>query len=61
MTTKCLIVDDEPLARKVIINHLQSFDDIEIVAECSNAIEADQSLRKNKIDIVFLDIEMPKT
>ncbi len=60
MKTKCLIIDDEPLARKVIKSHLQNFEDIEIVAECSNAIEAGAELRKNKIDLVFLDIEMPK-
>lgn len=60
MKTKCLIVDDEPLAIKVIKNHLQSFEDIEIVAECSNAIETDKYLRENKIDLIFLDIEMPK-
>ncbi|NPA44364.1 MAG: response regulator transcription factor [Chlorobi bacterium] len=60
MKTKCIIVDDEPLAIKVIKNHLQSFDDIEIVAECNNAIEADKIIRENDIDLVFLDIEMPK-
>ncbi len=60
MKTKCIIVDDEPLAIKVIKNHLQSFEDIEIVAECNNAIEADKILRENNIDLIFLDIEMPK-
>ena len=60
MKTKCIIVDDEPIARKIIRNHLTHFEDIEIVAECSNAIEAGNELRKQKIDLVFLDIEMPK-
>lgn len=60
MKTKCIIVDDEPLAIKVIKNHLSSFEDIEIVAECENAIEAEKELRQSKIDLVFLDIEMPK-
>ncbi len=60
MKTKCIIVDDEPLAIKVIKNHLLNFDDIEIVAECSNAIEADKILREKNIDLIFLDIEMPK-
>ena len=60
MKTKCLIVDDEPLAIKVVKNHLQSFEDIEIVAECSNVIETDKYLREHKIDLIFLDIEMPK-
>ena len=57
---KCIIVDDEPLAINVIKNHLSHFDDIEIVAECSNALEAGNALRNNKADLVFLDIEMPK-
>ncbi|MCF6364988.1 MAG: LytTR family DNA-binding domain-containing protein [Bacteroidales bacterium] len=60
MKTKCIIVDDEPLAIKVIKNHLQSFKDIEIVAECSNAIETDKILREKNVDLIFLDIEMPK-
>jgi len=60
MKTKCIIVDDEPLAIKVIKNHLQSFEDIEIVAECSNAIDTDKILREKNIDLIFLDIEMPK-
>jgi DNA-binding LytR/AlgR family response regulator len=60
MKTKCIIVDDEPIARKIIRNHLSHFEDIEIVAECSNAIEAGKELRKQKIDLIFLDIEMPK-
>ncbi len=60
MEAKCIIVDDEPLARNVIKNHLQHFEDIEIVAECANALEAGNALRSNKIDLIFLDIEMPK-
>lgn len=60
MKYKCLIVDDEPLAIKVVKNHLQSFEDIEIIAECSNAIETDKYLREHNIDLIFLDIEMPK-
>lgn len=60
MKIKCIIVDDEPLAINVIKNHLKHFEDIEIIDECSNALEAGTSLRNNKIDLIFLDIEMPK-
>ncbi|NPA67080.1 MAG: response regulator transcription factor [Chlorobi bacterium] len=60
MKAKCLIIDDEPLARKVIKSHLQSFENIEIVAECANAFEAGIVLRENNIDLIFLDIEMPQ-
>lgn len=60
MKKRCLIVDDEPLARKVIKSHLKDFSDIEIAGECENALQAGEFLRKEKIDLMFLDIEMPK-
>ncbi|MEA2042637.1 MAG: response regulator transcription factor [Bacteroidota bacterium] len=60
MNTRCLIVDDEPLARKVIKSHLKDFSEIEIVGECENALQATELLRKETIDLIFLDIEMPK-
>lgn len=60
MKTKCIIVDDEPLAINVVKNHLKSFKDIEIIAECNNALDAGNVLRNNKIDLIFLDIEMPQ-
>ncbi len=60
MKTKCIIVDDEPLARKVIKTHLQNFEDIEIVAECGNALETGRILRTHAVDLIFLDIEMPQ-
>ncbi len=60
MKTQCIIVDDEPLAIKVIKNHLSHIDDVEIVAECRNAVEAGNILRKKKVDLIFLDIQMPK-
>lgn len=58
--TKCLIVDDEPLAIEVIENHLSKFDDFEIVAKCNNAIQAFEIIRKKSVDLIFLDIQMPK-
>ncbi len=60
MNIKCIIADDEPLARKVIKTHLQGFEDIEIVAECGNAIEISRTLRQHTVDLIFLDIEMPQ-
>lgn len=56
---KCIIVDDEPIAIRVIKNHLSHFEDFEIVAECSNAIDALKVLREQRADLIFLDIEMP--
>jgi len=60
MKTKCLIVDDEPLAIEVIEAHIQKFDDMEIVDKCTNAIKAFEILRQKDIDLIFLDIQMPK-
>ena len=56
---KCIIVDDEPIAIRIIKNHLSNFDEFEVVAECANAIEAMKVLREKKVDLIFLDIEMP--
>jgi len=60
MSIKCIIVDDEPLAIEVIESHLQQFDGYEIIARCKNAVQAFSVLEKNKIDLMFLDIQMPK-
>jgi len=59
MTYKCLIIDDEELARELIETHLSQLDDFELVATCSSAIEASHILQKETIDLLFLDIEMP--
>ncbi len=60
MKTKCLIVDDEPLAIKVIEAHAAKMPSLEVVATCKNAMEAFEVLRKRHIDLVFLDVEMPE-
>lgn len=57
--TQCIIVDDENIARDVIANHLSKIDRIEVVASCSSALEAFNSINTNKIDLIFLDINMP--
>jgi len=56
---KCLIVDDEELARELIATHLSQLPDFEIVAICASAIEANTILKTQTIDLLFLDIEMP--
>src|SRR5580765_401993 len=56
---KCLIIDDEPLAQNVIENYLKQFSFIELVAKCENAIIALEWMKKQKIDLIFLDISMP--
>lgn len=55
---KCIIVDDEPIARRIIKNHLSYFPGIDIEAECSNGIEAMEIINKKDIDLIFLDIQM---
>ncbi len=56
----CIIVDDEPMAREILENHLKKVDAVTIVASCKNAIEAFNVLNSNSIDLIFLDINMPE-
>jgi DNA-binding LytR/AlgR family response regulator len=56
----CLIIDDEPIAIRVIKNHLSAFTDFTIVAECNNALEAMSVIAKERIDLLFCDIQMPQ-
>ncbi len=57
---KCLVVDDEPLAREAIKVYIEKMPDLEIAGECENALQAIAILRKQQIDLIFLDIEMPE-
>lgn len=57
---RCLIVDDEPIAIRVVRNHLQNFSNIEVVGECTNAIDAIRLLTDQSVDLIFLDIQMPQ-
>ncbi|MGZ3777507.1 MAG: LytR/AlgR family response regulator transcription factor [Mucilaginibacter sp.] len=56
----CLIVDDEPIARNGMLEYIEQVDFLYAVAACKNAIEASAALQNNVVDIVFLDIQMPK-
>jgi DNA-binding LytR/AlgR family response regulator len=56
---KCLIIDDEPLAQNIIENYLTNFPDIQLIAKCENALSALAWIKKQKIDLIFLDISMP--
>ncbi len=60
MKHKCLIVDDEPLALDVLEGYIQKVPSLQLVARCSNAMEAMKALRKNEVHILFLDIQMPE-
>jgi two-component system LytT family response regulator len=56
----CLVVDDEPIARNGILEYIEQVEFLHAVAACKNAIEASSALENNQIDLVFLDIQMPK-
>jgi len=60
MKLRCLIVDDEPPAIKVIESYLLKLESVEIIATANNSLEALSCLQKYKIDLVFLDINMPE-
>lgn len=57
---RCLIVDDEPLARDVLRRYCEKLPFLQLVGECSNAIDAFVFLQSNEVDILFLDIRMPE-
>ena len=56
----CLVVDDEPIAREGIMEYIKQIEYLHPVAQCKSAAEAAGLLQKNKIDLIFLDIQMPK-
>jgi len=60
MKTKCIIVDDEPLARELIRGHVEKLENFEIIAECSDAMKALNILREKQVDLIFMDIQMPQ-
>jgi DNA-binding LytR/AlgR family response regulator len=60
MKLRCLLVDDEPPALRVLQSHIANVNGLEIVALCKNAIEAIDILHEKPVDLIFLDIKMPK-
>jgi len=60
MEVKALIVDDEPLAQNVIKQYAKKLPTLNIIGTCSDAICAHQKLSEENIDLLFLDINMPK-
>jgi len=60
MKLRTIIVDDEPIARQIIQQYAADDTRLEILANCKNALEAMDFLQQNEVDLVFLDINMPK-
>lgn len=56
---KCLIVDDEHIARKLLSDYVDKVPELELVAACSSALQALNHIKQGNIDILFLDIQMP--
>ena len=58
-TIKCIITDDEPFARKGLQGYIAQIDFLELKGVCENALELNSLLKKESVDLLFLDIEMP--
>ncbi len=56
----CIIIDDEPLAIKVISSHIEHVDGLKLVGEFRSAMDAFSILQSGNVDLMFLDIQMPK-
>ena len=55
-----IIVDDEPLAQDVLETYIEKIPELNLVKKCNNALEANDALKSNDIDLMFLDIQMPQ-
>jgi CheY-like chemotaxis protein len=58
--TRALIIDDEPLARMVVLEYLQAFPQIEVLQECGDGFEGLKAIQQHQPDLIFLDVQMPK-
>ncbi len=58
---RTLVVDDEPIARERIMSLLQQENDVEVVGECSDGVQAVSAIQQQSPDLVFLDVQMPGT
>ena len=57
---KTIIIDDEPLARGIVAEYLQSYPDIKIMQECGDGFEGVKAIAEHNPDLIFLDVQMPK-
>jgi len=58
---RVLLIDDEPLARMVVLEYLQDFNDsIEVLGECNDGFEGLKAIQQHQPDLIFLDVQMPK-
>lgn len=60
MSMRCIIVDDEPLVRELLEDNVRQVPFLQLITSCKSALEALDILQKQRIDIIFLDIHMPR-
>ena len=60
MKIKCIITDDEPIARKGLRGYIEKVDFLTLTGECEDAVQLNTILKTQEIDLLFLDIEMPE-
>ncbi|MGZ3871305.1 MAG: LytR/AlgR family response regulator transcription factor [Mucilaginibacter sp.] len=60
MKIRCLLVDDEPLAIRLLQKHIAQLDFFEVVGTCNNAVKALEILNRQPVDLLFLDVKMPQ-
>ena len=57
---KAILIDDEPLARSILLEYLNEYPQIKVVQECNDGFEAMKAISEHQPDLIFLDIQMPK-
>lgn len=57
---KTIIIDDEPLARSLVMEYLKHYPEVEVVQECNDGFEGVKAIQQYQPDLIFLDIQMPK-
>lgn len=60
MEIKSIIVDDDPISTEIIKSYIENMQGLHLLCECSNALDAFQAIQRQNIDLIFLDMEMPK-
>ena len=60
MKIKCVITDDEPMARKGLRGYIDKIEFLTLIGECEDAIQLNAMLKTRQVDLIFLDIEMPE-
>jgi len=60
MKLNCIIVDDEPLSQDVLEDFIKACPDLKLIAVCNDALEAGEVVKKERVDLLFLDVNMPK-